>query len=464
MWSINCEYMKEYSKNPRRITPKQLGQLKANIQELGDLSGIVHDLNTDEIISGNQRSKVIDIDKCEVVITEKYDKPTPQGTVAWGYVIFEGQKLNYRQVRWDERQREKANITANALGGDWDYNILKQEFRYSDLMEWGLDGVEKELKEEITRKELSEDKFKICQTVKTDIKDGDLFQIGKHKLICGDSKKIEVYQSLLSEEKVDLILTDPPYNVDYGEKNKTVNEALGGGRFGNPYHIKNDTMNSREFYEFLNKVFSNIHCFISDKCPLYVFYASSETLNFYNAISDAGFNIKQTLIWVKEHFVIGRQDYQWKHEPIIYGWSKKGKAHYFCGERNHATVIDSSEDLRKRSKPQLIALIKEMMNNTKIDVIYCNKPQASSEHPTMKPVKLYGELIQNSSVENDIVLDAFAGSGTALITCEQLNRKARLIELDPVFCQIIIDRAKKFNPDIKVEKIGNIYNSTDKPK
>ena len=102
--------MKEYHKNPRRITPKQLEQLKANIQELGDLSGIVHDLNTDEIISGNQRSKVIDINKCEVVLTEKYDNPNPQGTVAWGYVVFEGQKLNYRQVRWDERQREKAGI------------------------------------------------------------------------------------------------------------------------------------------------------------------------------------------------------------------------------------------------------------------------------------------------------------------------------------------------------------------
>ena len=134
--------MKEYHKNPRRITPKQLEQLKANIQELGDLSGIVHDLNTDEIISGNQRSKVIDINKCEVVLTEKYDNPNPQGTVAWGYVVFEGQKLNYRQVRWDERQREKANITANALGGDWDYDILEDKFDSMDLVDWGLTKLE----------------------------------------------------------------------------------------------------------------------------------------------------------------------------------------------------------------------------------------------------------------------------------------------------------------------------------
>lgn len=134
--------MKSYHKNPRRITPKQLEQLKANIQELGDLSGIVHDLNTDEIISGNQRSKVIDINKCEVVITEKYDTPNQQGTVAWGYVIFEGQKMNYRQVRWDDRQREKACITANSLGGEFDYSILTTRFDTELIKDWGILDVE----------------------------------------------------------------------------------------------------------------------------------------------------------------------------------------------------------------------------------------------------------------------------------------------------------------------------------
>lgn len=151
--------MKEYNRNPRKISREQLKQLKANIQELGDLSGIVHDLNTDEIITGNQRSRVIDINKCEVVITEKYDKPTPQGTVAWGYIIFEGQKLNYRQVCWSDQQRAKACITANALGGDWDYEVLESDWKEeSEMLDgWGLDiggvfnifnsGQEKERKE-----------------------------------------------------------------------------------------------------------------------------------------------------------------------------------------------------------------------------------------------------------------------------------------------------------------------------
>lgn len=130
--------MKQFSKNPRKITDKQLAKLEANIRELGDLSGIVHDLNTDEIISGNQRSRVIDINACEIVITEQYDEPDAQGTVAWGYVIFEGQKLNYRQVRWDEERRDKANITANSLGGDWDWDVLMAEWDISKLGEWDV--------------------------------------------------------------------------------------------------------------------------------------------------------------------------------------------------------------------------------------------------------------------------------------------------------------------------------------
>lgn len=132
--------MQQYSKNPRKISEAQLEQLKQNIQELGDLSGIVHDLNTDEIISGNQRSKVININECEIEIVKKYDKPNEQGTIAFGFVIFENQRLNYRQVRWNEKQREKACITANALGGEWDYKILDM-FDNHDLVDWGLDNL-----------------------------------------------------------------------------------------------------------------------------------------------------------------------------------------------------------------------------------------------------------------------------------------------------------------------------------
>ena len=135
--------MQQYSKNPRKITDAQLEQLKSNIKELGDLSGIVHDLNTDEIISGNQRSKVININECEIEIVKKYDEPNEQGTIAFGFVIYENQRLNYRQVRWNEKQREKACITANALGGEWDYKILDM-FDNHDLVDWGLDNLKHE--------------------------------------------------------------------------------------------------------------------------------------------------------------------------------------------------------------------------------------------------------------------------------------------------------------------------------
>lgn len=134
--------MQQYSKNPRKITDAQLEQLKANIKELGDLSGIVHDLNTDEIISGNQRSKVININECEIEIVKKYDEPNEQGTIAFGFVIFENQRLNYRQVRWNEKQREKACITANALGGEFDYKILQSEFDTELLKGWGIEDID----------------------------------------------------------------------------------------------------------------------------------------------------------------------------------------------------------------------------------------------------------------------------------------------------------------------------------
>ena len=134
--------MQHYSKNPRKISEAQLEQLKQNIKELGDLSGIVHDLNTDEIISGNQRSKVININECEIEIVKKYDEPNEQGTIAFGFVIFENQRLNYRQVRWNEKQREKACITANALGGEFDYKILQSEFDTELLKGWGIEDID----------------------------------------------------------------------------------------------------------------------------------------------------------------------------------------------------------------------------------------------------------------------------------------------------------------------------------
>lgn len=191
--------MKQYSKNPRKITKKQLEQLKANIEELGDLSGIVHDLNSDEIISGNQRSKIIDINSCNIVITEKYDEPTKQGTVAWGFVEWDSQKLSYRQVRWNEEQRKKACVTANALGGDWDYDVIRESFKDDRKLfkDWGID--DKDLLKAFTGEEKSKDEnysTKVESLIYTPKKEKPTFEemvdISKYKELVREIEKSNV--------------------------------------------------------------------------------------------------------------------------------------------------------------------------------------------------------------------------------------------------------------------------------
>lgn len=175
--------MKQYHKNPRKITDAQLQQLKENIQELGDLSGIVHDLNTDEIISGNQRSKVININECEIEIVKQYDEPNEQGTIAFGFIIFENQRLNYRQVRWNDKQRERACITANALGGDWDYDILKADWDIELLKECEIDVTGFEI--QTTQEEVFDDDFSEldANNAESRVKEGDIWKLGNHRLI-----------------------------------------------------------------------------------------------------------------------------------------------------------------------------------------------------------------------------------------------------------------------------------------
>lgn len=225
---------KEYHKNPRKITEKQFIQLKKNLLELGDLSGIVHDINTGEIIGGNQRSKVIDIENCEIVIVEQYDEPTATGTVAIGYVVWEGEKLNYRRVDWDEKQCEKANITANKLGGTWDFDILSNEFDFVDLVEeygfeeWELVGKDEPEKDDQNGEPITapkeaeqseEDGYeKDPNTINTDIVEGDLIEIigdngAYHRVMCGDSTRTDHVEKLMNGAKAVLMHADPPYGM-----------------------------------------------------------------------------------------------------------------------------------------------------------------------------------------------------------------------------------------------------------
>lgn len=257
---------------------------------------------------------------------------------------------------------------------------------------------------------------------------GDIWQLGQHRLICGDSTDEETLKRLLDGKKADLIVTDPPYNVAYEGKTK------------DKLTIQNDNKAAREFYTFLYDSFEKQAAAIKEGGVVYVCFADMESINFLASFQAAGFYLSQILIWNKSAMCIGRSDYQWKHEPIMYGW-KKGAAHYFTDSRMETTVIDDKPNINKMSKAELKAYIKELLKHEPAStVIDEDKPARSAEHPTMKSVKLIAYLIRNSSRKGEIVLDVFGGSGTTLIACEQLGRRCYMEELDPKYCDVIIKR------------------------
>lgn len=238
---------------------------------------------------------------------------------------------------------------------------------------------------------------------------------------------------------LDLLFTDPPYNVDYEGKTK---DAL---------KIDNDKMHDSQFKEFLIKAFSNANELLKDGGSFYVWYASREHINFEEALKENDMSVREQLIWVKNTFVLGRQDYQWQHEPCLYGW-KGGASHYFIDKRNITTIIEDKLDFDNMKKDDLKKLLEEIYEFPST-IIRENKPVASREHPTMKPIRMCAKLISNSTIPNETVLDLFGGSGSTLIACEQLNRKCYMMEYDPHYVDVIIDRWEQFTGK-KAKKIN----------
>ena len=313
----------------------------------------------------------------------------------------------------DEQQREF--IIKDNLGyGEWDWNMIANEWDAEQLNEWGMD-IPDFAGEEI---EAVEDDYEIPEELKSDIVLGDLIEIGQHKLLCGDSTQTDTYEKLMNGELADMVVTDPPYNVAYEGATK---EKL---------TIVNDNMSNDDFYKFLYDFYSALTTSVKKGGAIYVWHASSEIINFAKALVDAGWLLKQQLIWVKSSMVMGRQDYQWKHEPCLYGWLK-GDSHKWYADRKQTTIIEF------------------------------DRPARNGEHPTMKPIGLFAYQITNSSKVGDIVIDAFGGSGTTMIACEQLKRKARLIEFDPKYCQVIVDRMIKLDPSLEVKINGKPYVKTE---
>lgn len=311
---------------------------------------------------------------------------------------------------------------------EWDYDLLAEELQELDLADFDLDwGVNCDVQE----KEVEEDNYEIPDEIEPRVKSGELWQLGRHRLMCGDSTKSEDVEKLMGGELADLVLTDPPYNV-------AIENSQG-------MTIENDNMESGQFNEFLTAAFENMNQALKAGGSFYVWYASREHINFETALNKAGLNVRQQLIWNKNSLILGRQDYHWKHEPCLYGW-KEGASHYFIDDRTQSTVFeDKGIDIKKLKKAEAIKMLQDLMGDKiSTTVINEDKPSVNDLHPTMKPIKLMAILIKNSSKIDETVLDLFGGSGSTLIACEQTQRKCYTMEYDEKYATVIVDRWEQF--------------------
>ena len=315
-----------------------------------------------------------------------------------------------------DKTREKAlNIALNKITGAWDEALLAEllkDIEASGLspMMTGFEPPEMEqLFNKVASREVSEDEFDVESELKkpTISKLGDLWHLGRHRVICGDSTGEETYKVLMEGVKANVVVTDPPYNVD-------VEETAG--------KIMNDNMADQDFYKFLLAAYTRMHENLADDGSIYVFHADTEGLNFRKAFKDAGFYLSGCCIWKKNALVLGRSPYQWQHEPCLFGWKTNGK-HEWYSDRKQTTIWEY------------------------------DRPKASKDHPTMKPVQLMAYPIRNSSMTNGIVLDPFLGSGSTLVACEETDRVCRGVELDPKFVDVIVKRYI----ELKEGKADDVY-------
>ena len=270
---------------------------------------------------------------------------------------------------------------------------------------------------------------------------GDIWILGRHRLMCGDSTVQEQFDKLMDGAQADLVVTDPPYNVNYGEKAEMLEKYLGKGH-RNTSKIANDNMDNASFTLFMSKVYQTAFNIMRPGAAIYVFHAENTGHIFRQELLNAGLKLAQCLIWEKNSFVKGRQDYQWKHEPCLYGW-KEGAAHYFLDDRCQDTILKVDDvDIEAMKKAELVEYVKELRTqlNERTSILYEDKPTTNDLHPTMKPVKLVGRLITNSSKRKWNVVDLFGGSGTTLIASEQLERNAFLMEYEPKYCDVMAKR------------------------
>lgn len=367
-------------KNFNKHTPRGMSLLEKSLNQFGAGRSILVDKDSN-IIAGNgiveaaanagiTKTKVIETDGTELVVVKRKDV-----------------ELNSDQGR----EMALADNATAASDLEWDADTMGEFFDSDKLAEWDVELDFTEPEKEIVEDEAPEPE------AETTTKLGDVFILGGHKVMCGDSTKKEDMDKLMGGGSLaDLWLTDPPYNIDYHDKTKS------------RMAIENDKMESNEFRAFLEDAFTVAHSHLKDGGVFYIWHADTETVNFRSACESVGLSVRECLIWNKNSLVLSHLDYHWKHEPCLYGWKEGG--HKWYGDRKQTTVIDF------------------------------DRPTASREHPTMKPIGLMAYLIKNSTQKGDTVLDSFGGSGSTLIACEETERKCYTMELDPHYVDVIIKR------------------------
>jgi len=365
--------------NPRKdLKPgdAEYEKLKPSIEQFGYVEPVIWNQTTGRVVGGHQRLKVL----MDMGMTE----------------------VDCVVVAMDEDKEKALNIALNKISGDWDKDklaLLIADLQGADF-DVSLTGFEPAeidaLFKDTLKDGVKDDDFDVGAELAqpTMTKPGDIWTLGRRRLICGDSTKAETYDLLMGSTKANLVITDPPYNVNYE---------------GSAGKIKNDNMADEAFYNFLLDAYTQMHSAMADDASIYVFHADTEGLNFRRAFADAGFYLSGCCIWKKQSLVLGRSPYQWQHEPCLYGWKKNGKHQWYTG-RKETTIWEF------------------------------DKPKKNGDHPTMKPIPLLAYPIMNSSMSNSVVLDPFGGSGSTLIACEQTDRICYTVELDEKFCDVIVKR------------------------
>jgi len=376
---IPIDKLKAATYNPRKdLKPGDIEyeKLKKSIETFGYVEPVLWNRRTGNIIGGHQRFKVL---------------------------VELGQKeIDCVVVDMDLTDEKALNIALNKVSGEWDKDklmLLITDLQGSDfdVSLTGFDSIELDaLFKDSLKEDIKEDDFDVDAELKKPAlsKQGDVWLLGPHRLTCGDSTKADTFTALMDGKLANLVVTDPPYNVNY--------EGTAG-------KIKNDNMNNEAFYSFLLAAFKNTEAAMAKYASIYVFHADTEGLNFRKSFSEAGFYLSGTCIWKKQSLVLGRSPYQWQHEPVLFGWKKSGK-HNWYADRKQTTIWEFE------------------------------KPKKNADHPTMKPVALVAYPILNSSLSNCIVLDPFGGSGSTLIAGEQTDRICYMIELDEKYCDVIVNR------------------------